>query len=32
MGVKDAADDSTIGEHIVIVIVPFAGWAARREA
>jgi hypothetical protein len=26
-GVEDAADDSVIGEHVEIVIVPFAGWA-----
>src|SRR5262249_58420043 len=28
----DAADDVGIGEHIVIVVVPLAGWAARRCA
>jgi hypothetical protein len=25
----DAADDGGIGEHIVIVVVPLAEWAAR---
>ena len=28
----DVADDGGIGEHIVIVVVPLAGWAARRCA
>src|SRR5215831_17700053 len=28
----DAPDDSAIGEHVEIVIVPLAGWTARRCA
>src|SRR2546430_5062090 len=32
IGVEDAADDDAIGEHVEIVIVPLAGWSARRSA
>jgi hypothetical protein len=32
MYLQDAADTSTIGEHIVVVIVPLAGRAARGGA
>ena len=28
---EDAADNDVIGEHIIIVIAPLAGWAARRS-
>jgi hypothetical protein len=28
----DAADDDTVREHVVIVIIPFAAWAAPRGA
>jgi hypothetical protein len=28
----DAADDSTIGKHVIVVIVPIARWAADRRA
>jgi len=28
----DPADDSAVGEHVVVVIVPLTGWAARRSA
>jgi hypothetical protein len=26
VGLEDAADDDAVGEHAVVVIVPFAGW------
>jgi len=29
---QDAADHDAIGKHIIVVIVPVAGWAARRRA
>jgi len=29
MHLHDAADDGTIGEHIVVVVVPLAGSRAR---
>jgi hypothetical protein len=31
-GVEDAADDSAIGEHVEVIIVPLAGWATSRRA
>ena len=31
-GLHDAADDDTVREHVVIVIIPFAAWAAPRGA
>jgi hypothetical protein len=27
VNLEDAADDSAVGQHIVIVVVPIAGWA-----
>src|SRR5215813_2063799 len=27
VNLKDAADNSAVGEHVEIVVVPFAGWA-----
>jgi hypothetical protein len=32
VGVEDAADSFTIGQHVKIVIIPFAGWARGRGA
>jgi len=26
---EDAANNGAIGEHVVVVIIPLAGWAAR---
>jgi hypothetical protein len=31
-GVEDAADDSAIGEHVIVVVVPFAGRTRSRGA
>jgi hypothetical protein len=29
---EDAADHDAIGEHVVVVVVPLAGWARSRRA
>jgi len=29
---KDAPDDNAIGEHVVVIVVPLAGWAGSRSA
>jgi hypothetical protein len=31
-GFHDAADRDAICQHVVIVIIPFAGWAGSRRA
>jgi hypothetical protein len=32
VGLEDAADNSTVGKHVEIVLIPFAGRARRRRA
>jgi hypothetical protein len=32
MHLQNAADNSTIGKHVEVVIVPLAGWAGGRRA
>src|SRR5262245_63740628 len=29
---EDAADDSAIGEHVEVIVVPFTGWTGSRRA
>jgi hypothetical protein len=28
---QDAADPDAIGKHVEVVVIPLAGWAARRD-
>ena len=32
VGLEDAADNVAVGHHVVIVVLPLAGWTASRGA
>jgi hypothetical protein len=32
MPLEDAADNDAVGKHVIVIVVPFAGWSARRCA